>query len=167
MENPICEALRGKGAPDTDAKDARISVEELPRCRGCGGLLRPDVVWFGESLSGAILQAAFEALESCDLCLIVGTSSVVYPAAMMAPSVAARGVPVAEFNLECTPNTEKFAKNGFYFEGKCGEILPVALAPPLGLAGLRRQGRPSTSPPTTARPHPSSTPTTQNPRRGH
>lgn len=47
-------------------------------------------------------------LDACDLCLIVGTSSVVYPAAMFAPQVAARGVPVAEFNIEATPATDNF-----------------------------------------------------------
>ena len=88
------------------------------------------MVWFGEGLSPEVLDETDKNLDACDLCLVVGTSSIVYPAAMFAPQVARRGVPVAEFNLECTPNTEKFAKNGFYFEGKCGEILPVALAPP-------------------------------------
>lgn len=48
------------------------------------------------------------ALESCDICLVIGTSSVVYPAAMFAPTVARRGVPVAEFNLEKTPETYNF-----------------------------------------------------------
>lgn len=47
-------------------------------------------------------------LSVCDLCLVVGTSSVVYPAAMFAPQVAERGVPVAEFNLEATPATYSF-----------------------------------------------------------
>lgn len=47
-------------------------------------------------------------LDQCDLCLVVGTSSVVYPAAMFAPQVAARGVPVAEFNIEATPATDNF-----------------------------------------------------------
>lgn len=49
-----------------------------------------------------------QELEKCDLCLVVGTSSVVYPAAMFAPQVAARGIPVAEFNLESTPETINF-----------------------------------------------------------
>jgi NAD-dependent SIR2 family protein deacetylase len=49
-----------------------------------------------------------EALESCDICLVIGTSSVVYPAAMFAPTVARRGIPVAEFNLEKTPETYNF-----------------------------------------------------------
>ena len=47
-------------------------------------------------------------LNECDLCLVVGTSSVVYPAAMFAPQVAERGVPVAEFNMETTPVTHHF-----------------------------------------------------------
>jgi NAD-dependent SIR2 family protein deacetylase len=49
-----------------------------------------------------------EALESCDICLVIGTSSVVYPAAMFAPMAARRGIPVAEFNLEKTPETYNF-----------------------------------------------------------
>lgn len=53
-------------------------------------------------------------LENCDLCLVIGTSSVVYPAAMFAPQVASRGVPVAEFNIESTQHTLDF---GYYFEG--------------------------------------------------
>ncbi len=54
-----------------------------------------------------------EDLNNCDLCLVIGTSSVVYPAAMFAPQVAARGVPVAEFNMESTPATHHF---GYGFE---------------------------------------------------
>lgn len=49
-----------------------------------------------------------ELINECDLCLLVGTSSVVYPAAMFAPDVANRGVPVAEFNLETTQSTDQF-----------------------------------------------------------
>ena len=88
-DSPICEALRDRGAPEPDAVSARIPVEDLPRCTkaGCGGLLRPHVVWFGESLDGHVLVAADEHLDSCDLCLVVGTSSIVYPAAMFAPQV--------------------------------------------------------------------------------
>lgn len=47
-------------------------------------------------------------MESCDLCLVVGTSSVVYPAAMWGPMLSNRGVDVAEFNLERTPHSGKF-----------------------------------------------------------
>ncbi|XP_060705945.1 NAD-dependent protein deacylase sirtuin-5, mitochondrial [Hemiscyllium ocellatum] len=125
--SPICPALAGKGAPDPDTQDARIPVEDLPRCEefGCNGLLRPHVVWFGETLDSDILMEVNKELEICDLCLIVGTSSIVYPAALFAPQVAARGVPVAEFNTVVTDATTKFR---FHFPGPCGTTLPPALA---------------------------------------
>ncbi|XP_034558988.1 NAD-dependent protein deacylase sirtuin-5A, mitochondrial-like [Notolabrus celidotus] len=125
--SPICAALEGKGAPDPKTDDANIPVQNLPRCeqRGCKGLLRPAVVWFGETLDSDILTRAEQVLDSCDLCLVVGTSSVVYPAAMFAPQVAARGVPVAEFNMEDTPATMRFK---FHFHGPCGTTLPPAMA---------------------------------------
>ncbi|XP_014705025.1 NAD-dependent protein deacylase sirtuin-5, mitochondrial [Equus asinus] len=127
-KSPICPALSGKGSPDPETQSARIPAENLPRCEeaGCGGLLRPHVVWFGENLDPAILEEVDRELALCDLCLVVGTSSVVYPAAMFAPQVSARGVPVAEFNMETTPATSRFR---FHFQGPCGTTLPEALAP--------------------------------------
>ncbi|KAB1261755.1 NAD-dependent protein deacylase sirtuin-5; mitochondrial [Camelus dromedarius] len=109
-KSPICPALSGKGCEEA----------------GCGALLRPHVVWFGENLDPAILEAVDRELAFCDLCLVVGTSSVVYPAALFAPQVSARGVPVAEFNMETTPATNRFR---FHFQGPCGTTLPEALAP--------------------------------------
>lgn len=123
-ESPICTAMAGKGAPDPDVEDARIPENELPRCKKCTGLLRPYVVWFGESLDPDVLLAAQKELDQCDLCLVIGTSSVVYPAAMFAPEVANRGIPVAEFNLENTAGTDHF---GYFFDGRCGSTLPKAL----------------------------------------
>jgi NAD-dependent deacetylase sirtuin 5 len=62
----------GKRVPE-----AEIPPEDLPRCEqaGCGGLLRPSVVWFGESIPG--LDAIESVVEVADMCLVVGTSSVV------------------------------------------------------------------------------------------
>lgn len=62
-------------------------------------------------------------MATCHVCLVVGTSSVVYPAAMFAPQAASRGAIVAEFNIETTPATPDFH---YYFEGPCGTILPKA-----------------------------------------
>lgn len=59
-----------------------------------------------------------------DLILVVGTSSAVYPAAMIAPNAAQNGVPVAEFNMEETPHTSDFS---FHFQGPAGKTLPDAL----------------------------------------
>lgn len=66
---------------------------------------RPYLVgWFGSvCLTSGLLHSWFLTLF-----LQVGTSSVVYPAAMFAPQVSARGVPVAEFNMEATPATNRF-----------------------------------------------------------
>jgi NAD-dependent deacetylase len=52
-----------------------------PRCPRCGAFLRPDVVWFGETLPVGVLAAASEAARRCDLFFSIGTSSLVYPAA--------------------------------------------------------------------------------------
>jgi NAD-dependent deacetylase sirtuin 5 len=129
-DSPICEALRGYGAPDPNASEARLPTSSLPRCQTgeCGGLLRPHVVWFGEGLDKDVLRSTDEELEKCDLCLVVGTSSIVYPAAMFAPQVARRGVPVAEFNMETTPATSQLGPRGFFFQGPCGTTLPQAMA---------------------------------------
>ena len=125
-DSPICTALQGLGKPDPKTPSAKIPIEELPKCQKCGGLLRPAVIWFGENLDGAVMDRAADELDLCDICLVIGTSSVVYPAAMFAPQVAARGIPVAEFNMEHTPATDRF---GFHFQGPCGTTLPEAIKP--------------------------------------
>jgi len=61
-----------------------------PRCATCGNLRRPGVVWFGEMLPAQVLAAAEESAAACDLMLVVGTSGVVYPAAGLARTAAAR-----------------------------------------------------------------------------
>jgi NAD-dependent deacetylase len=73
-----------------------------PRC-SCGALLRPHVVWFGESLDHSSLEEAYRAAEGCDLMLVIGTSAVVHPAASL-PTVAKQsGAYLIEVNLERTP----------------------------------------------------------------
>ena len=74
---------------------------ELPRCP-CGGLLRPAVVWFGESLDPGALDRAAHVATHCDVFLVVGTSAVVQPAASFASVARRAGARVAEFNLEAT-----------------------------------------------------------------
>ncbi|CAE1321586.1 SIRT5 [Acanthosepion pharaonis] len=88
------EVAQAKVALIQKPKDAAIPVELLPRCKkdSCKGLLRPHVVWFGESLDPVVLMKTEEILEKCDLCLVVGTSSIVYPAAMYAPMVARQDI---------------------------------------------------------------------------
>jgi len=73
-----------------------------PRCDACGGWLRPGVVWFGEPIDPEVLEASREALD-CDVCIAVGTSAVVYPAAGLVTTAGARGAFTAEVNPEATP----------------------------------------------------------------
>ena len=62
-------------APDPGVADAQIPVSELPKCGKCGSLVRPHVVWFGEALDFKVLQDTDNALEDCDLCLLVGVEN--------------------------------------------------------------------------------------------
>lgn len=84
-------------------------------------LLRPNVVWFGEALPAAALDAADEALTTCDVFLSVGTSSIVYPAAGLAELAIHRGASVIEVNPVATPLTSIAT---WSLRGKAGEILP-------------------------------------------
>jgi NAD-dependent deacetylase len=85
------------------------------------GLLRPDVVWFGEMLPPEALAAAEEAAAACDLFLSVGTSAVVYPAAMYIRLAAARGAGTAEVNRDATPISSLV---DWSLRAKAGEVLP-------------------------------------------
>lgn len=95
--------------------------ESVPRCKVCGGLLRPDVVWFGEMLPRDQLEAAVEAARSCEVFFSIGTSGVVQPAASLAFAAHNRGAIVIEINAEPTPLTPKA---DYFLQGKSGEILP-------------------------------------------
>jgi NAD-dependent deacetylase len=98
-----------------------------PRCASCGAPLRPGVVWFGEPIPPAALEASLGMLDRCDLLLVAGTSSVVQPSASFAVAVARRGGTVIEVNLEETPISEAAR---FSFRGKTGELLPLILKRP-------------------------------------
>ncbi|HEX5581440.1 MAG TPA: NAD-dependent deacylase [Gemmatimonadaceae bacterium] len=98
----------GSEAPPPEAApvgDAPGDGAELPTCPRCGALLRPDVVWFGESLDPAVLDAAWRAAGEADVCLVVGTSGVVHPAASLAAVTREGGGSVIEVNPEPTPLT--------------------------------------------------------------
>ena len=95
--------------------------ESVPRCKVCGGLLRPDVVWFGEMLPRNQLEAAVEAARSCEVFFSIGTSGVVQPAASLAFAAHNRQAVIVEINAEPTPLTPKA---DYFLQGKSGDILP-------------------------------------------
>lgn len=106
----------------SQAKDWEDADGDVPRCHACGGMLRPDVVWFGEALPRTELESAVAAARSCHVFLSVGTSGVVQPAASLAYAAHNRGAVVVEINAEPTPLTPKV---DFALHGKSGEILPA------------------------------------------
>jgi NAD-dependent deacetylase len=100
--------------------DERVPFPEMPpRCESCKGLLRPGVVWFGERIDPGVLERSLAALD-CDVCLVVGTSAVVYPAAGFADEARRRGAFVAEINPE---TTDASARVDVAIAGKAEEIL--------------------------------------------
>jgi len=96
----------------------------LPRCATCGGLLRPDVVWFGEAIPYEPMRWADEAARDCDVFLSIGTSSLVYPAAGLAEIALRRGATVIEVNPNAT-DLSPLAK--VVLRGPSGVILPRLL----------------------------------------
>ncbi|MFN2385024.1 MAG: NAD-dependent deacylase [Thermoanaerobaculia bacterium] len=96
---------RCSGAPHR-WRDETVPLPELPpRCPHCAGWIRPGVVWFGESIDAEVLRDSDRALD-CDVCLVVGTSSVVYPAAGLAGEARRRGAFVAVVNPDADAGAE-------------------------------------------------------------
>jgi NAD-dependent deacetylase len=116
---------------------ARCTVENLlfnswydndafpPTCPSCGGLLRPNVVWFGENLPADALESAYSLSMQADIMLCVGTSAIVQPAASL-PFVALRNhaflIEVNPAPTPVTPYTE------FHFHRPAGDVLPELYA---------------------------------------
>jgi NAD-dependent deacetylase len=95
-------------------------AESVPRCR-CGAVMRPDVVWFGEVLDPDHLQHAIRAASTADVLLVVGTSSIVYPAAALPSHALNAGAAVIEVNPDETPLSEQM---DVVLRGPAGAILP-------------------------------------------
>lgn len=110
-----------------EKEDRTVPLSELPPHCSCGGLLRPGVVWFGESLPSAAIEQAIHAAQHCTVFLVCGTSAVVYPAAALPQRALAAGARAIEVNIEETPFSE-FAHVSL--RGKCGEILPRMIRVP-------------------------------------
>jgi len=111
-------------------------VEEIPpRCPRCGGLLRPDVVWFGEPLPQDAWERAVELASRSDAVLVVGTSGVVYPAAYIPRVAKDHGAVVVEVNVEesaVTPIAD------FFLRGRAGDVLPRLVEEVKKRLGTRR-----------------------------
>src|ERR1051326_2284702 len=95
-----------------------------PKCPACGGLLRPDVVWFEEPMPERETEVAFQVSRNCDLFFSVGTSAVVYPAAALPLEALNCGAAVVEINPCATSLT---GKASFVLTGQAGKLIPDLL----------------------------------------
>jgi len=93
--------LQGQSAPDGDADFEELSFREfvVPTCDRCGGVLKPDVVFLGESVPKPRVDAAMQALERADAVLVVGSSLMMYSGYRFVRTAAKSGKPVAAVNL--------------------------------------------------------------------
>lgn len=101
---------------DTDA--------EVPTCPNCGAFVRPGVVWFGENIPSAALDASFAAAADCDVFLSVGTSSLVFPAAGLVDIAREADAMTVEVNPEASDAAARFDVR---LAGPSGEVLPKLL----------------------------------------
>ncbi len=115
-----------------DARTPRQAIQaelvagvEVPHCARCGGLLKNATVSFGQPLPEAALQAAERAARACDLCLVVGSSLVVYPAAYVPIYAAESGAPLAIVNATPTP-LDELAR--LVVRAQAGAVLSAAVA---------------------------------------
>lgn len=96
-----------------------------PYCDRCGNLVRPGVVWFGEPLPYATLEAAQQAARTCELMLVVGTAGAVYPAAGLAQVARQAGARVAIINPAAS-DLDDVAHA--LLSGTAASVLPALLA---------------------------------------
>jgi NAD-dependent deacetylase len=110
---------------DTLVTEWKDHGETPPRCPACNGLLRPNVVWFGEALPADALEQAVTASRTCDIFLSIGTSTAVAPASSLPFTAHAAGAIIVEINPDATPLTRQAQH---VLRGPAGEILPLLAA---------------------------------------
>jgi NAD-dependent deacetylase len=106
------------------SENREVPLPILPTCQLCRALLRPHIVWFGESLREEDLSPCNQAIRSCDLLLVIGTSGVVYPAAGFASVAKDVGALVIEVNLESTPQSNLVDLS---LQGRAKDLVPQLL----------------------------------------
>jgi len=106
--------------PTEDALDA-VRGGDVPRCRICGGVVKPDAILFGEQLPSSVFIAGMEHVRRADLILVIGSSLVIMPAAKLPALVHAKGGNVLIFNREAT-YADAFA--AAVFRDDAAEVLP-------------------------------------------
>ena len=104
---------------------ADILQEIPPRCDVCGGLLKPDVVFFGEAIPADVLSKVDAALPGTDILLVIGTSAEVYPASFIPANAKREGAEIIEINP--APSSLTDTVTDLFIGEKAEEFLPLLL----------------------------------------
>lgn len=102
----------------------RLETEEVPECTHCKGILKPDAVFFGEALPQAVLNEAARRASNCDLCIVIGSTLVVYPAAYIPIYARDAGAKIVIINIGSTPMDSQAHVR---IEAKAGETMTAVL----------------------------------------
>ncbi|MEZ4417580.1 MAG: NAD-dependent protein deacetylase [Gemmatimonadota bacterium] len=132
-ENPALSETLAPVAPDGDAEvpTALIAGVRVPACQACGGMLKPDVVFFGENVPKPRVENAWSLYRDGDVLLVVGSSLTVFSGYRFVLKASQEGRPIAIANLGPTRGDPLAAMR---VEGPLGTVLP-ALSDALGVAG--------------------------------
>jgi NAD+-dependent protein deacetylase sirtuin 4 len=122
--NPGWDRRRAELAPDGDAELPRSLTEEfrVPACSECGGVLKPDVVFFGENVPKETVDRAFEAVEAAEALLVAGTSLTVYSGLRFLDRAAKKGIPAVVVNMGEVRGAHLAS---IHVEARLGEALPA------------------------------------------
>jgi NAD-dependent SIR2 family protein deacetylase len=125
--NPDWLAQAGAAAPDGDAQldDAVVSAFHVLPCGSCGGVLKPDVVFFGGNVPAPTVAEAYALVDAADALLVVGSSLEVYSGFRFVRHAAGRGIPVAILNQGPTRADELAAVR---VQARAGAVLPALAA---------------------------------------
>lgn len=124
--NPEWDAAPARIAPDGDADVSGVDFAafRVPACEACGGVLKPDVVFYGESVPRDTTRAAFDAVEASDGVLVAGSSLMVWSSFRLVRAAHQRGIPVVAVNQGRTRGDDLLA---FKCEDECGAVLEAAV----------------------------------------
>ncbi|MGH8124722.1 MAG: NAD-dependent protein deacetylase [Rhodanobacteraceae bacterium] len=124
--NPDWHTASARLAPDGDADVEGVDFGRftVPSCEVCGGTLKPDVVFYGESVPRETTAAALAAVESADGVLVAGSSLMVWSSFRLVRAAVAGGIEVAAVNRGRTRGDDLFA---FKLDGECGAVLDATL----------------------------------------
>jgi NAD-dependent SIR2 family protein deacetylase len=126
QRNPFFSRLSAKHLPDGDTmlEQVEFARVDIPACESCGGILKPDVVFYGENVPATSVQQSYEAIDQADALLIVGSSLMVYSGFRFARYAHEKGIAIAAINQGVTRADDLLT---IKITDECGHVLTELL----------------------------------------